>query len=112
MWSPIRGAKQSKACLEHGKLRSPSSTSNRKKYKVGPCGCTLQGDEEEEKKGRKKRDKIKSALTRPLGPADPQHKGTELHLRMTYRECSEDQVPIWSLNPERMIRLYASRLGA
>jgi hypothetical protein len=49
------------------------------------------GDEEDNKK-RKKRDKIKSALTRPLGPADPQHKGTELHLRMTYRECSEDQV--------------------
>jgi hypothetical protein len=56
-------------------------------------GCSRKVQEEEEnKKARKKRDKIKSALTRPLGPADPQHKGTELHLRMTYRECSEDQV--------------------
>lgn len=53
--------------------------------------CQLQ-EEEEDKKARRKRDKLRSALTRPLGPADPQHKGTSLHLRMTYRECTEDQV--------------------
>jgi hypothetical protein len=52
----------------------------------------LQEEEEENKKARRKRDKLKSALTRPLGPADPQHKGTSLHLRLTYRECSEEQV--------------------
>jgi hypothetical protein len=49
-------------------------------------------EEEEDKKARRKRDKLKSALTRPLGPADPQHKGTSLHMRLTYRECSEEQV--------------------
>jgi hypothetical protein len=52
----------------------------------------LQEEKEEDRKARRKRDKLKSALTRPLGPADPQHKGTELHLRLTFRECSEEQV--------------------
>ncbi len=44
------------------------------------------------KKSKRKRDRLRSAMTRPMGPPDPEHKGTALHLRFTYRECSEAQV--------------------
>lgn len=64
-------------------------------YQQDDC-CSLQGEGgEDDKKKRRKRDRLRSAITKPLGPADPEHKGTALHLRMTYKECTEEQVRLW-----------------
>jgi hypothetical protein len=61
-----------------------------------PVKPLLKQDKEEEapdgKKSKRKRDRLRAALTKPMAPPDPEHKGTALHLRLTYRECSEEQV--------------------
>ncbi len=35
---------------------------------------------------------MKKLLTKPIQPPNPEHKGTALHLRLTYRELQEGQV--------------------
>lgn len=65
-----------------------------KEARRGSRGGHLQGKASEgtEQKKEKKRTRMKKLLTKPIQPPNPEHKGTALHLRLTYRELQEGQV--------------------
>lgn len=47
-----------------------------------------QGEKPKESKGSR----IRKALSKPIGPPDPESKHTAIHIRLTYKELAEDQV--------------------
>ena len=54
--------------------------------------CAAQGDEKKQSTPQRKRDKLAAKLTSPLQPPNPSDKGTQLHMRIVYRDLTLEQV--------------------
>ena len=54
--------------------------------------CCVQGESKKQSTPQTTTEKIAHKLTKPLQPPNPSEKGTELHLRIQYRDLTVDQV--------------------
>ena len=55
-------------------------------------GPNTQGDSKKQSTPQSKREKLAAKLTSPLQPPNPSEKGTQLHMRIQYRDLSLEQV--------------------
>jgi hypothetical protein len=64
------------------------------RHQCSSAMMTAQGSKEEQQKGQKesKGSRFRKALSKPIGPPNPESKHTAIHVRLTYRELSVQQV--------------------
>lgn len=63
---------------------------------IKPLMSQDKSSEKEQRDGQKKSkgSRFRKALSKPIGPPDPESKHTAIHVRLTYRELSEQQIRI------------------